>query len=47
MATPTYNAEGQAIWKPQPGQDYPDGLRYAHSYGGVVSTLKDVQARSG
>ena len=47
MATPTYNAEGQAIWKPQPGQHFPDGLRYAHSYGGVVAALKDVQAAAG
>ena len=44
MDTPTYNAEGQAVWKPQPGVTWPGGLRYAHSYGGVVSALKDLQA---
>ena len=47
MANPTYNAEGQAIWKPQPGQVFPDGLRYVHSYGGIVSALKDIQVASG
>ena len=47
MDTPTYNAEGQAVWKPQPGEYYPGGLRYAHSYGGVVSALQDLQASQG
>ena len=47
MDTPTYNAEGQAIWKPQPGQYHPGGLRYVQSYGGIVSALKDIQAASG
>ena len=47
MATPTYNAEGQAIWKPQPGQLFPDGMRYVHSYGGIVATLKDLQVAEG
>lgn len=47
MDTPTYNAEGQAVWKPQPGEYYPGGLRYAHSYGGVISALKDLQASQG
>ena len=47
MDTPTYNSEGQAIWKPQPGQYFPNGLRYAHSYGGIVSALQDLQAGQG
>ena len=44
MDTPTYNAEGQAVWKPQPGTTWPGGLKYAHSYGGIVHALKDLQA---
>ena len=44
MDTPTYNAEGQAVWKPQPGEYFPGGLRYAQSYGGIVHALKDLQA---
>ena len=44
MDTPTYNAEGQAIWKPQPGTTWRGGLKYAHSYGGIVHALKDLQA---
>ena len=47
MDTPTYNAEGQAVWKPQPGEYYPGGLRYALSYGGVVSAIQDLQASKG
>ena len=47
MDTPTYNAEGQAVWKPQPGEYWKGGLRYAHSYGGVISALKDLQASQG
>ena len=44
MDTPTYDAEGRAVWKPQPGQYWKGGLRYVQSYGGVVSALKDLQA---
>ena len=47
MDTPTYNAEGQAVWKPQPGEYWPGGLRYAQSYGGIVSALQDLQASKG
>ena len=47
MDTPTYNSEEKAIWKPQPGQYFPNGLRYAHSYGGIVSALQDLQAAQG
>ena len=47
MDTPTYNAEGQAIWKPQPGQYVPGGLRYVQSYGGIVTALKDIQQAAG
>ena len=47
MDTPTYNAEGQAVWKPQPGEYWPGGLRYVQSYGGVVSALQDLQASKG
>ena len=47
MDTPTYNAEGQAVWKPQPGENWPGGLRYVQSYGGIVSALQDIQAARG
>ena len=47
MDTPTYNADGQAVWKPQPGEFWEGGLRYAQSYGGIVSALQDLQASKG
>ena len=47
MNTPTYNAEGEAVWKPQPGEYWPGGLKYAQSYGGIVSALQDLQASKG
>ena len=47
MDTPTYNAEGQAVWKPQPGEYWPGGLRYVQSYGGIVSALQDLQSSKG
>lgn len=47
MDTPTYNAEQQAVWKPQPGEYWEGGLRYAQSYGGIVSALQDIQASKG
>ena len=47
MDTPTYDAEGLAVWKPQPGEYWKGGLRYAHSYGGVISALQDLQASKG
>ena len=47
MDTPTYNAEGQAVWKPQPGEYWPGGLRYAQSYGGILSALPDLQTFKG
>ena len=47
MDTPTYNADGEAVWKPQPGEYYSGGLRYVQSYGGVVSALQDLQASKG
>lgn len=47
MDTPTYNADGQAVWKPQPGEYWPGGLRYVQSYGGIVSALQDLQASKG
>jgi len=45
--TPTYNTEGQAVWKPQPGEYWPGGLRYVQSYGGIVSALQDLQSSKG
>jgi len=45
--TPTYNADGQAVWKPQPGEYWPGGLRYVQSYGGIISALQDLQASKG
>ena len=47
MDTPTYDAEGLAVWKPQPGEYWKGGLRYAHSYGGIISALQDLQASKG
>ena len=47
MDTPTYNADGQAVWKPQPGEYWPGGLRYVQSYGGIISALQDLQASKG
>ena len=47
MSTPTYNSDGEAVWKPQPGQYFPGGLRYVQSYGGVVSALQDIQVAHG
>ena len=47
MDTPTFDAEGLAVWKPQPGEYWKGGLRYAHSYGGVISALQDLQASKG
>lgn len=47
MNTPTYNANNQPIWKPQPGEYFPEGLQYSHSYGGVVSAIQDVLASQG
>ncbi len=47
MTAPTYNSEGQAVWKPQPGTIFPNGLRYAHSYGGVVAKAQDLLASQG
>ena len=47
MDTPTYNAEGQAVWKPQPGEYWSGGLRYVQSYGGIVSALQDLQSSKG
>ena len=43
MTTPTYNSDGEAVWKPQPGQVFPGGLRYVQSYGGIVSAVQDLQ----
>ena len=47
MDTPTYNAEGREVWKPQPGQFHQGGLRYVQSYGGIVSALQDIQVAKG
>ena len=47
MESPTYNADGQAVWKPQPGEYFPKGLKYAQSYGGIVSALQDLQVSKG
>ena len=47
MDTPTYNSEGQAVWKPQPGQYWPKGLQYRESYGGIIAALNDVSVAAG
>jgi hypothetical protein len=45
--TPTYNAEGLEVWKPQPGQTWPGGLRFRESYGGIVATINDLALSQG
>ena len=47
MDTPTYNAEGLAIYKPQPGEYWKHGLRFRESYGGVIAEINDVIERAG
>ena len=47
MDTPTYNSEGQAVWKPQPGQYWPKGLQYRESYGGIIAALNDITVAAG
>ena len=47
MDTPTYNAEGLEVWKPQPGQVWPGGLRFRESYGGIIATINDLKVSQG
>ena len=47
MDTPTYNAEGMQIYKPQPGEYWRHGLRFRESYGGVIAQINDVIEQAG
>ena len=42
MDTPTYNAEGMQIYKPQPGEYWKHGLRFRESYGGIIAEIQDA-----
>ena len=46
MDTPTYNAEGMQIYKPQPGEYWKHGLKFRESYGGIIAEIQDaIQAQ--
>ena len=47
MNTPTYNAEGMAVYKPQPGEYWKHGLKFRESYGGVIAEINDVIEKAG
>lgn len=47
MDTPTYNAEGMQVYKPQPGEYWKSGLRFRESYGGVIAEINDVIEKAG
>ena len=47
MDTPTYNAEGMQVYKPQPGEYWQEGLRFRESYGGVIAEINDIIEKSG
>ena len=47
MDTPTYNAEGMQVYKPQPGEYWKSGLRFRESYGGVIAEINDIIEKSG
>jgi len=47
MDTPTYNAEGMAIYKPQPGEYWKHGLKYRESYGGIIAQIQDIIVERG
>jgi hypothetical protein len=42
MDTPTYNAEGMQIYKPQPGEYWKHGLKFRESYGGIIAEIQDI-----
>jgi len=47
MDTPTYNAEGMQVYKPQPGEYWKHGLKFRESYGGVVAEINDIIVNTG
>ena len=47
MDTPTYNAEGMQVYKPQPGEYWKSGLRFRESYGGVIAEINDIIEKAG
>jgi len=47
MDTPTYNAEGMQVYKPQPGEYWKHGLKFRESYGGVVAEINDIIQQAG
>ena len=47
MDTPTYNAEGMAIYKPQPGEYWKHGLKFRESYGGILAEIQDIFVEKG
>ena len=47
MDTPTYNAEGMQVYKPQPGEYWKHGLKFRESYGGVVAEINEIIVTQG
>jgi hypothetical protein len=47
MDTPTYNAEGMQIYKPQPGENWRHGLKFRESYGGIIAEINDIRVEKG
>ena len=47
MDTPTYNAEGMQVYKPQPGEYWKHGLKFRESYGGIVAEINDIIHQAG
>jgi len=47
MDTPTYNAEGMQVYKPQPGEYWKHGLKFRESYGGIVAEINDIIQQAG
>ena len=44
--SPTYNAQGYQVWKPEVGVIHKPALPKRHSYGGVIGALQDLQAEA-
>ena len=42
MDTPTYDAEGLQVYKPQPGEYWKHGLNFRESYGGIIAEINEI-----
>ena len=47
MDTPTFNSDGEQVYKPQPGEYWKGGLKFRESYGGVIAEINDIVVKSG